>query len=240
MMNFACAGLCSWQAYQEAFSRGVHSSNLLACWPASADESNIKGSCVHCLSSAMILCKAVRMQYQPTGQQAATSPVVIRHAPCLYLTNMAATVSRARAGFLGLFRGRYARPLAIGSSLMLFQQITGQPSVLYYAADVFARAGFSPGKDSTGVSVLLGLWKLVMTGAHTRAPDPTHHIPEVQLTVAVLLLLLAGLACTLKHMGASLVVQRDRNLFSYAKRMPSLDVLLQMTVHCRSLASPCM
>ena len=71
----------------------------------------------------------------------------------------------ACAGFLGLFRGRYARPLAIGSSLMLFQQITGQPSVLYYAADIFERAGFSAGKDATGVSVILGLWKLVMTGA---------------------------------------------------------------------------
>lgn len=39
-----------------------------------------------------------------------------------------------RAGFVGLFRGRFLKPLLIGSSLMLFQQITGQPSVLYYAA----------------------------------------------------------------------------------------------------------
>ncbi len=38
------------------------------------------------------------------------------------------------AGVVGLFRGRFLKPLLIGSSLMLFQQITGQPSVLYYAA----------------------------------------------------------------------------------------------------------
>lgn len=47
---------------------------------------------------------------------------------------------------------------------MLFQQITGQPSVLYYAADIFGKAGFGTGKDATGVSVLLGIFKLVMTG----------------------------------------------------------------------------
>jgi hypothetical protein len=72
--------------------------------------------------------------------------------------------SGCAVGLLGLFRGRYVRPLAIGMSLMLFQQITGQPSVLYYAADIFAKAGFAAGKDATGVSLLLGLWKLVMTG----------------------------------------------------------------------------
>lgn len=68
------------------------------------------------------------------------------------------------AGFVGLFKGRYLKPLTVGTSLMLFQQITGQPSVLYYAADIFSKAGFSAGKDSTGVSVILGFFKLVMTG----------------------------------------------------------------------------
>ena len=40
--------------------------------------------------------------------------------------------------------------------------------MLYYAADIFAKAGFSAGKDATGVSVLLGLWKLALTGARAR------------------------------------------------------------------------
>ena len=41
------------------------------------------------------------------------------------------------ADFSDLLRQQYRRPLAVGLSLMLFQQITGQPSVLYYAARIF-------------------------------------------------------------------------------------------------------
>lgn len=42
-------------------------------------------------------------------------------------------------------------------------QITGQPSVLYYASQIFERAGFAGGKDAAGVAVLLGSFKLLMT-----------------------------------------------------------------------------
>ena len=77
------------------------------------------------------------------------------------------------AGFVGLFKGRYLRPLTVGTSLMLFQQITGQPSVLYYAADIFNKAGIDAGKDATGVSVILGVFKLVMTGVP--AADAAQH-----------------------------------------------------------------
>lgn len=48
-------------------------------------------------------------------------------------------------------------------SLLLRMQITGQPSVLYYASQIFEQAGFAGGKDAAGVSVLLGAFKLVMT-----------------------------------------------------------------------------
>ncbi|KAF6252911.1 general substrate transporter [Scenedesmus sp. NREL 46B-D3] len=58
---------------------------------------------------------------------------------------------------------RYYRPLLVGMSLMLFQQITGQPSVLYYASQIFERAGFAGGKDAAGIAVLLGGFKLLMT-----------------------------------------------------------------------------
>ena len=71
---------------------------------------------------------------------------------------------------MGLFKGRYLKPLTVGISLMLFQQITGQPSVLYYAADIFNKAGIDAGKDATGVSVILGVFKLVMTGLPASAP----------------------------------------------------------------------
>ena len=47
---------------------------------------------------------------------------------------------------------------------MLFQQITGQPSVLYYAAKIFKDAGFANDADATKVSAVLGLFKLVATG----------------------------------------------------------------------------
>ena len=71
-------------------------------------------------------------------------------------------------GLAALFSKRNIRPLLIGSSLMLFQQITGQPSVLYYAAKIFKDAGFASDADATKVSVVLGFFKLVMTGERQR------------------------------------------------------------------------
>eukprot|EP01026_Neomeris_dumetosa_P065428 TRINITY_DN6280_c0_g1_i3.p2 TRINITY_DN6280_c0_g1~~TRINITY_DN6280_c0_g1_i3.p2 ORF type:complete len:354 (+),score=30.96 TRINITY_DN6280_c0_g1_i3:119-1063(+) len=55
------------------------------------------------------------------------------------------------------------KPLLVGMSLMIFQQITGQPSVLYYAAKIFQDAGFAGAQAATGVSVILGFFKLLMT-----------------------------------------------------------------------------
>ena len=45
-------------------------------------------------------------------------------------------VSCLLPGISALFGGNNLRPLLVGCSLMLFQQITGQPSVLYYASQV--------------------------------------------------------------------------------------------------------
>ncbi|KAL5837037.1 hypothetical protein ACOSQ3_014206 [Xanthoceras sorbifolium] len=63
-----------------------------------------------------------------------------------------------------MFRGKCLKALIIGAGLVLFQQITGQPSVLYYAASILQSAGFSAASDATRVSILLGLLKLIMTG----------------------------------------------------------------------------
>ncbi len=68
------------------------------------------------------------------------------------------------AGLQQLFSERNLPPLAVGASLMLFQQITGQPSVLYYAAKIFKAAGFASDADATKVSVVLGFFKLLATG----------------------------------------------------------------------------
>ncbi|KAH1105725.1 hypothetical protein J1N35_009493 [Gossypium stocksii] len=63
-----------------------------------------------------------------------------------------------------MFHGKCLKAMIIGAGLVLFQQITGQPSVLYYAASIFQSAGFSAASDATRVSILLGLLKLIMTG----------------------------------------------------------------------------
>ncbi|GER50529.1 major facilitator superfamily protein [Striga asiatica] len=70
-----------------------------------------------------------------------------------------------------IFQGKCLKALTIGGGLVLFQQITGQPSVLYYAATILQSAGFSAAKDATKVSILLGLLKLVMTGVAVLVVD---------------------------------------------------------------------
>jgi sugar porter (SP) family MFS transporter len=70
-----------------------------------------------------------------------------------------------------VLRPQYRRPLTVGVSLMLFQQITGQPSVLYYAAKIFQDAGFASAGQATGISVVLGFFKLLMTGIAVATVD---------------------------------------------------------------------
>nr|CAB3500031.1 unnamed protein product [Digitaria exilis] len=57
------------------------------------------------------------------------------------------------------------------SSVQTGLVITGQPSVLYYAATIFQSAGFSGASDATRVSILLGLLKLIMTGVAVLVVD---------------------------------------------------------------------
>ncbi|KAL4302565.1 hypothetical protein GQ457_10G014930 [Hibiscus cannabinus] len=70
-----------------------------------------------------------------------------------------------------LFQGKCLKAMIIGVGLVLFQQITGQPSVLYYASSILQSAGFSSASDATRVSILLGLLKLIMTGVAVVAVD---------------------------------------------------------------------
>lgn len=72
--------------------------------------------------------------------------------------------SDKEAGFRDIFEGKCLKALIIGVGLVFFQQVTGQPSVLYYAATILKSAGFSAASDATRVSILLGLLKLIMTG----------------------------------------------------------------------------
>jgi len=56
---------------------------------------------------------------------------------------------------------RYPRPLVVGCGLVLLQQVTGQPSVLYFATNIFKSAGF--GSAAALSSVGVGLVKLLAT-----------------------------------------------------------------------------
>ncbi|KAI3953514.1 hypothetical protein MKW92_006080 [Papaver armeniacum] len=75
------------------------------------------------------------------------------------------------SSFRDIFEGKCLKALTIGAGLVLFQQITGQPSVLYYAATILKSAGFSAASDATRVSILLGLLKLIMTGVAVLVVD---------------------------------------------------------------------
>uniref|UniRef100_A0A7C9FQ65 Major facilitator superfamily (MFS) profile domain-containing protein n=1 Tax=Opuntia streptacantha TaxID=393608 RepID=A0A7C9FQ65_OPUST len=70
----------------------------------------------------------------------------------------------SEGSLLEVFQGPSLKAFIIGGGLVLFQQITGQPSVLYYAGPILQSAGFSAASDATRVSVLIGLFKLLMTG----------------------------------------------------------------------------
>ncbi|EFN53468.1 hypothetical protein CHLNCDRAFT_25635 [Chlorella variabilis] len=108
------------------------------------------------------------------------------------------------SNFAELLRPRYRRPLAIGMSLMLFQQITGQPSVLYYAAKIFQAAGFAGAEEATGVSLVLGFFKLIMTGIAVATVDSWGRRPLLLYGVSgiVLSLLALGTAQVARDMVA--------------------------------------
>ncbi|XP_057863674.2 D-xylose-proton symporter-like 2 isoform X1 [Cryptomeria japonica] len=97
------------------------------------------------------------------------------------------------ANFWEIFQGSSLKAFTIGGGLVLFQQITGQPSVLYYAASILQSAGFSAASDATRVSVILGVFKLLMTGFSVWKVDQLGRRPLLiggisGITVSLLLL----------------------------------------------------
>lgn len=91
----------------------------------------------------------------------ADNPEQVQGELDLMITDIAAAVgdSQQTAGCADAFE--YPRPLLIGCGLVLLQQITGQPSVLYFATNIFKSAGF--GSASALSSVGVGLVKLLAT-----------------------------------------------------------------------------
>ena len=98
---------------------------------------------------------------------------------------------------------RFRKPLLLGLGLVVAQQVTGQPSVLYYAPDVFASAGFAAGSQAASVAAGLGLFKLVATGAAVATVDKVGRRPLLIGGVATMSGALAVLAAAQKVATAS-------------------------------------
>lgn len=94
---------------------------------------------------------------------------------------------------MDVLRPQYRKPLLAGISLMLFQQITGQPSVLYYAGKIFQDAGFSSAGSATAISVVLGVFKLIMTGLAVFTVDSWGRRPLLLLGVSGIIVALISL-----------------------------------------------
>ncbi|KAL6893792.1 hypothetical protein ACP4OV_007890 [Aristida adscensionis] len=76
-----------------------------------------------------------------------------------------------------IFEGASLKAFTIGGGLVMFQQITGQPSVLYYAASILQTAGFTAASDAARVSILIGLFKFIMTGVAVLKVDDVGRRP---------------------------------------------------------------
>eukprot|EP00045_Choanoeca_perplexa_P009769 m.95568 g.95568 ORF g.95568 m.95568 type:complete len:591 (-) comp15022_c0_seq1:135-1907(-) len=54
--------------------------------------------------------------------------------------------------------------LFIGCTIVLLQQFTGQPNVLYYGSTLFKAAGFKSDRDATLANLFIGIVKVIATG----------------------------------------------------------------------------
>ena len=84
---------------------------------------------------------------------------------------------------------RYRRPLQAGLGVVLLQQFTGQPSVLYYAASIFQNAGIG-----ALATVFVGIFKLLATLGAVVTVDKRGRRQLLLLGTSVMLLALLGLA----------------------------------------------
>ncbi|XP_050112662.1 D-xylose-proton symporter-like 3, chloroplastic isoform X4 [Malus sylvestris] len=107
----------------------------------------------------------------------------------------------AEGSLLEVFQGTSLKAFIIGGGLVLFQQITGQPSVLYYAGPILQTAGFSAASDATRVSVVIGLFKFLMTGVAVLKVDDLGRRPLLIVGVSGLALSLFLLSAYYKFLG---------------------------------------
>ena len=111
----------------------------------------------------------------------------------IFMAAVSNNSSAGGSGAMSLFDKKYVRPLYIGLSVVLFQQFTGQPSVLYYATQTFEAAGWSV-EDAANVSVILGIWKLFMTGIAVSKVDSLGRRPLLLGGISIITACLFALA----------------------------------------------
>ncbi|CAN8253272.1 unnamed protein product [Cochlearia groenlandica] len=109
---------------------------------------------------------------------------------------------KSGGNFLEVFQGPNLKALTIGGGLVLFQQITGQPSVLYYAGSILQTAGFSAAADATRVSVIIGVFKLLMTWVAVAKVDDLGRRPLLIGGVSGIALSLFLLSAYYKFLGS--------------------------------------
>jgi len=100
-------------------------------------------------------------------------------------TTGSAGICEDEESFLDVFQ--YKRALFIGCGLVILQQVTGQPSVLYYANNIFKAAGL--GGTSAVASVLVALVKLVATVVSVFQVD--RHGRRTMLFIGMVLMVVA-------------------------------------------------
>ncbi|KAL2486455.1 D-xylose-proton symporter-like 3 [Abeliophyllum distichum] len=111
------------------------------------------------------------------------------------------TDQKSEGSFLEVFKGSSLKAFIIGGGLVLFQQITGQPSVLYYAGSILQTAGFSAASDATKVSVIIGVFKFLMTGIAVLKVDNLGRRPLLIGGVSGIALSLVLLSAYYKFLG---------------------------------------
>ncbi|KAF8022748.1 hypothetical protein BT93_F0302 [Corymbia citriodora subsp. variegata] len=138
-----------------------------------------------------------RLRGRPTGDKVSERQIEDTLVPL----KSAYADGEPEGSVLEVFQGPSLKAFIIAGGLVLFQQITGQPSVLYYAGPILQSAGFSAAADATRVSVVIGLFKLAMTWIAVLKVDDLGRRPLLIGGVAGIVISLLLLSSYYKFLG---------------------------------------
>lgn len=112
------------------------------------------------------------------------------------------STSNMREISLGDLLTTYRRQLIIGCGCVFFQQVTGQPSVLFYSTNIFKSAGFQ--SSAASVSVIVGVAKLVATLVASLTVDRFGRKPLLHAGIGLMLMALIVMGCAFLHRSCAL------------------------------------